>query len=152
MTGPSLVNSTAMFAPKEPVATVAPRLRNSSTSTSIRRLASSGAAAAMNDGRRPLRVSPYRVNWLTTSTSPLVSATERFMWPLSSAKMRRCHSLEASLTAAWSSSPWVTPTRQHRPGPISPTTRPSTRTRASEARCTSALTGPAYEWRHPDPA
>ena len=58
VTGPSLMSSTAMSAPKEPVATVAPRRRSSSTSTSIRRFASSGAAAAMNDGRRPLRVSP----------------------------------------------------------------------------------------------
>ena len=58
VTGPSLVSSTAMWAPKEPVATVAPRRRNSATSSSISRAASSGAAASMNDGRRPLRVSP----------------------------------------------------------------------------------------------
>ena len=58
VTGPSLVSSTAMFAPNEPVATVAPRRRSSATNSSIRRAASSGGAAAMNDGRRPLRVSP----------------------------------------------------------------------------------------------
>ena len=58
VTGPSLVSSTAMLAPKEPVATVAPKRRSSVTSSSISRAASSGAAAATNDGRRPLRVSP----------------------------------------------------------------------------------------------
>ncbi len=58
VTGPSLVNSTAIWAPKTPVATVAPRRRSSATSSSIRRAATSGAAAATNDGLRPLRVSP----------------------------------------------------------------------------------------------
>ena len=35
----------------------------------------------MKPGRRPWRTSAYRVNWLTTSSSPPTSETERFVRP-----------------------------------------------------------------------
>ena len=69
VTGPSATSSMAMSAPNDPVATsspwacAAPR-RPASTSGS----ATGPGAAADQLGRRPLRVSAYRVNWLTTST------------------------------------------------------------------------------------
>ena len=46
-------------------------------------------AAATNDGRRPLRTSPSRVNWETASTAPPASAIARFIAPSPSGKMRR---------------------------------------------------------------
>ena len=58
VTGPSLVSSTAIMAPNEPVATVAPRVRSSATRSSIRAAAWSGAAAPKNEGRRPRLMSP----------------------------------------------------------------------------------------------
>src|SRR5581483_10443689 len=62
------------------------------------------------------------------------------MTPSASAKTRRFHTLSASRRAAPSSSAWVTPTRTHRPRPISPTTSPSMRTRAPVTRWTRART------------
>ena len=55
-----------MSAPKTPVATCAPRMRNEATKASISGSLIARGAAALQDGRRPLRVSAYRVNWLTT--------------------------------------------------------------------------------------
>jgi len=126
--------------PKE--ATSAPRRRSSSPTASTRGSATSGGAAASQLGRRPRLVSPYNVNWLTSSTALVVSATEQFMTPLSSSMMRRFQMRSASLTARAGVSSWVTPTSTHRPGPMSPTAvRPrSTVTRARLTRCTSART------------
>ena len=57
VTGPSLRISTAMSVRNRPVCTGAPTRRSSSTITSINGSATSGRAAAMNDGRRPREVS-----------------------------------------------------------------------------------------------
>lgn len=58
VTGPSFTSDTAMSAPKRPVATVAPSARSASTTACTSGSACSGRAAAIHDGRRPLRVSP----------------------------------------------------------------------------------------------
>ena len=55
VTGPSLVNQTCMSAPKTPVATSAPSRRNEETNASIRGSLIARGAAALHDGRRPLR-------------------------------------------------------------------------------------------------
>src|SRR5690606_25214001 len=55
--------------------------------------------------------------------------------------MRRLASLVASFTASASPSWWVTPTSASRPGPMAPTTSPSTVTDASRTRCTTDRTG-----------
>ncbi len=83
MTGPSFTSSTSMCAPNDapPDADTrgAPaRAANAST----RSAATSGAAAAVHDGRRPLRTSPYSVNCDTTRTSPPTSASARFILPV----------------------------------------------------------------------
>ena len=36
----------------------------------------------MNEGRRPRRTSPCRVNWETSKSAPPVSRSERFIKPL----------------------------------------------------------------------
>jgi hypothetical protein len=41
-------------------------------------------------------VSPYSVNWLTTSSSAPMSADARFITPASSSNTRKVHSLPAS--------------------------------------------------------
>src|SRR5262245_2947629 len=79
VTGPSLTNSTCIIAWNSPVATTRPAERNSLTTPSYVARAMSGEAASSNDGRRPLRMSPYSVNCETTSTAPPTSATERSM-------------------------------------------------------------------------
>ena len=60
----------------------------------------SGAAAAEKLGRLPLRQSAARVNWLTASTPPPVSRTDRFIRPAASSKMRKLATLRASSSAS----------------------------------------------------
>ena len=55
--GPSLTEETCIRAPKTPVDTIAPRRRNSATTSSTSGSATSPGAASDQDGRRPLRVS-----------------------------------------------------------------------------------------------
>jgi hypothetical protein len=57
VTGPSFTKLTRIMAPKRPVATSAPADRNWATTRSTRVLATSGAAALIKEGRRPLLVS-----------------------------------------------------------------------------------------------
>src|SRR5690606_4931206 len=91
-------------------------------------------AAAVQLGLRPFRVSPYSVNWLTTSSGAFTSEHD-----FSSSRIRRPHSFEASFRAFPGSSSWVTPTRTISPGPsIAPTIRPSTDTLAWLTRWTTA--------------
>ncbi len=66
VTGPSLTSSTAMYAPKTPVCTRAPNAHSASVNTAINGSATAEGAAAFQDGLRPLAVSAYSVNWLTT--------------------------------------------------------------------------------------
>src|SRR5664279_906262 len=97
VTGPSLTNATSMCAPNAPVATGLPAARaKASTNASNAGFAISGAAAPDHDGRLPLRVDACSVNWLTASTSPPTSRTDRFITPASSSKMRMSTILRAS--------------------------------------------------------
>jgi hypothetical protein len=80
------------------------------------------------------------VNWLTISTSPVVSATERFMTPSSSGITRKFQIRSASFSAVASVSVWVAPTSTHSPRPMLPTTSPATVTCALATRCTSPRT------------
>ena len=64
--GPTFTLSTSILVRNWPVSTCAPRRRNASMNAVTRGSATSAGAAAVQLGRRPLRVSPYRVNWLTT--------------------------------------------------------------------------------------
>ena len=66
--GPSFVSETRMSAPNRPVSTVAPSARSCATTSSTSGSATSPGAAAFQVGRRPLRASPYSVNWLITSS------------------------------------------------------------------------------------
>src|SRR5207248_3786297 len=77
VTGPLFTSSTSIMAWNCPVSQRRPAARILSTKYSYSRLASSGLAAASNDGRLPRRTSPYRVNCETTSTAPSNSCTER---------------------------------------------------------------------------
>src|SRR5690606_16473272 len=132
--GPSLVNATDIRAPNTPVSTRAPKARNSSTTWSTRGSATGPGAAACHVGRRPLRASPYNVNWLTTNSGAPTSEHD-----FSSSKIRSVHSFRASLAASAGPSVWVTPTSASRPGSsIAPTTFPSTVTEAWLTRCTTA--------------
>src|SRR5918996_5541987 len=93
----------------------------------------------MKLGRLPLRTSAQSVNWLTTSTPPRMSRTERFILPASSSKIRRFATLRARSSASPSPSPCSTPSSTRRPRPMAPTTRSPTVTLASLTRCTSAF-------------
>src|SRR5438094_8105104 len=90
VTGPSFTSSTSIIAPNSPVATctplAAPRSLISATNRSYSGTASSGGAASMKLGRRPLVTSPYSVNCDTTSTPPLPPTSEsaRFILPSAS--------------------------------------------------------------------
>src|SRR3954454_9682131 len=66
--GPSLTDATRMSAPKTPRSTRAPRAVSSAQTASYQGSDTGPGAAACQVGRRPLRASPYRVNWLTTRT------------------------------------------------------------------------------------
>src|SRR5512132_2621272 len=60
------------------------------------------------------------------------------MRPSASAKIRSALTFSASRSQIASSSSWVTPSSTSIPGPLAPTTSPSTRTAARLTRCTSA--------------
>ena len=111
VTGPSLTSATCMSAPNRPVSTCAPRSRSTVTTCCTRGSATGPGAAAFQVGRRPLRVSPYSVNWLMTSSGAPVSAADR-----SPSRIRSSCTLAASRAALSSVSAWVTPTSTHRPG------------------------------------
>lgn len=78
-----------MCSRKEPVRTLAPREARAAANCSTFPPATSGGAALIHEGRRPRLVSPYRVNCGTTTTSPRMSSSDRFIFPSSSSKMRR---------------------------------------------------------------
>src|SRR5699024_4877518 len=132
--GPSLVRSTDICAPNTPVATSAPSSRNSLTTASTSGSATVPGAAACHVGRRPLRASPSRVNWLITSRGAPRSEQD-----FSPSRIRSVHSFLASVAACSTVSVWVAPTRTISPGPvICPTTSPSTATDACDTRCATA--------------
>src|SRR5215207_1369609 len=135
VTGPSLTRATCIIAPKTPVSTCAPRSRSAVTTASTSGSATGPGAAADQVGRRPLRASPYRVNWLITSSGAPMSAADR-----SSRRMRSSCSLRAMVTAVSAESLWVTPSSTSRPGPISPMTVPSTVTLADSTLVATART------------
>src|ERR1700727_1451328 len=134
VTGPSLTRATFMSAPNLPVSTRAPSARNSATTASTSGSATGPGAALFQVGRRPLAVSAYSVNWLTTRSGAFRSEQD-----FSPSRMRSPHSLAASFLAFSAVSSWVTPTRTRSPGPsIAPMTAPSTQTLASLTRCATA--------------
>src|SRR5580693_2346979 len=134
VTGPSLRRATFILAPKTPVSTWAPRSRRADTTAPTRGSATGPGAAADQDGRRPLDRSAYSVNWLMTRSGALTSEQD-----FSPSRIRRPHSLAASLAASSRVSSWVTPTRTSSPGSsIAPATSPSTVTLAWLTRCTTA--------------
>ena len=128
--GPSLTSWTAISAPNRPVATVTPSDASVAANRRYSRSARSGGAAAVNPGRRPRRVSANSVNCDTTSAAPPTSSSARFVRPSSSRKIRSSAALRARSSVVASSSPGPTPSRMTSPGPIAPTTSPSTRTSA----------------------
>src|SRR6266542_1895270 len=141
VTGPSPADSMVISAPKRPVAVLTPPAPSRSATAATSGAACSGRAAATNEGLRPLRVSPYKVNWLTTRAPPPDSTTERFILPSASSNTRSVATLSAS-QAAWADpSSWVTPTSTSRPAPISPATSVFTSTRAHATLETTARTG-----------
>jgi hypothetical protein len=93
VTGPSLISSTAIRAPKRPVSTWNPALRRPSASASTSGSATSGGAAGSKDGRRPLASEAARVNWETTRNAAPAAAASRFILPSASAKTRSPESL-----------------------------------------------------------
>src|SRR5271165_5611680 len=120
VTGPSLISSTCMWAPNLPVSTSAPCRRSACANASISGSATAPGAAAFHDGRRPLAVSAYNVNWLITMIGALMSAADR-----SSSRILSCQSFSASRWALPISSSWVIPTNASSPwllGRIDPTT------------------------------
>lgn len=120
VTGPSLATSTSMSAPNSPVWTAMPRARTAAMKRSMRGMATGGGAASVNDGRRPLRASPSRVNCETISiVPPSTSDSARFIFPASSSKPRRPTSFPASHSASAGVSPSPTPSRTISPGPTS---------------------------------
>ena len=126
-------DSTRMLAPNRPVSTRAPRL-----ASSARRPRPVARRPARGRGRPPrpaaLRVSPYNVNWLTTSTAaPVVG---RAALARAGSAARHLAGQRRGLLAV---SAWVTPTSTSRPAPIAAHTSPSTVTEASVTRCTTAL-------------
>src|SRR5665213_2627175 len=49
----------------------------------------------MKFGRLPFRSSAYSVNWLTTSTRPPISLSDKFIFPSESSKIRICVTFSA---------------------------------------------------------
>src|SRR5229473_372207 len=121
-----------------PVATVTPSPSSALLNSSYSRAACSGGAAEMKLGRRCPRASPYKVNCETTRAAPFTSSSDRFIFPCSSAKMRRFATFSASEAATAGESSRPTPSSTINPAPISPVTRPSTVTLARLTRCTTA--------------
>ena len=111
--GPSFTSETRMCAPNAPVCTRAPSSRSTAQNSSTTGSATGPGAAADQPGRRPLLVSAYRVNWLTTSTGAPRSEAE-----VSSARMRSPQIFVASRRACSAPSPCVTPSRTSRPGSL----------------------------------
>src|SRR5688572_27161522 len=127
-----------------PVATGNGTARNSLTTSSYSARAVSGAAAASNEGRRPLRTSPKSVNCETTSTAAPISATERSMGlPASPSNTRMSRILPATYFTSSGPSSRPMPRSTRRPRAISPVTRSPTRTRAEVTRWTTARTSVA---------
>src|SRR5437762_2895929 len=134
------------MAPNSPVSTrvplPAPRSLSSATNRSYKGIATSGGAASMKLGRRPLLASPYSVNCDTTSTAPPTSASARFIFPSASPNSRSPRILSAVQARRSSVSVGAKPARTKNPTPIDPVTRPSTRTAARDTRCNTTRTLP----------
>lgn len=100
----------------------------------IRGSATSGEAALTNEGRRPFRVSAYKVNWLTRSISELVSMADRLNLPSSSANILRLAIFSLKYTDSSLLSPWPMPRNTTNPFPIELTSLPSTVREALDTR------------------
>src|SRR2546430_7211896 len=145
VTGPSFTSSTSIMAPNSPVSTrvpvPAPRSRSSATNRSYSGIATSGGAASMKLGRRPLPASPYSVNCDTTSTPPCTSASARFILPAGSLNKRNPRILSAIQGRRSSVSAGADPASTRNPPPVDPGTRAPPPTAAPGTRCRANLTG-----------
>lgn len=98
-----------------------------------------GGAERINEGRSPFFVIAWRVNWLTSKTSPPTSSREWFIFPSESLKIRiRRVFLQIHWISSFAS-PASMPTNNNKPRPISPQTAPSTFTSARRTRCNRIL-------------
>ncbi len=143
VTGPSLTSLTCIMAPKRPVATSAPAACSwlTSRSTSARQ-----PPGRRLDERRP--AAPGRVGVQRELADDQYGQAQFGRGDGSYCRPRpgkggSARSSAASRSAASWSSWQPTPTSAHRPGPIWPTTSPSTLTDASETRCRSPRTAPS---------
>src|SRR5204863_2783270 len=148
VTGPSFTSSTSIIAPNSPVSMTvplpAPRSFRSATNRSYKGIATSGGAASMKLGRRPLLESPYRVNCDTTSNAPPTSASARFIFPWASPNTRSPRIFSAIQARLASPSDGANPARTRNPAPIFPVTLPATRTSARRTRWRTTLTPPSH--------
>src|SRR6266540_3151484 len=143
VTGPSFTSSTSIIAPNSTATPLAAaRSRSEVKNRSYKAAATSGGAASVKLGRRPLRASPYSVNWETTRTAPRTWARSRFILPSASPKSRKPRIFSAIQSRATSESVGANPASTRNPAPILPATRPSTRTSARETRWRTTLTRP----------
>ena len=123
--GAVVTSSTSICAPNKPDSTG--REDRSERIASISRnkgSALSGRAAASKPGRFPFCASPYRVNCETTRIPPPTSATDRFIFPASSSKIRSLTIFSAIQATAALSSPWPKPANTSSPRPIPPRSSP----------------------------
>ena len=104
-----------------------------------------GGAAAAKLGRLPALQSAASVNWLTSNRPPALPwpstfCTLWFILPFSSLKTRNFNILANRRSAVSCVSCGSAQTNTSRPCPMAPTVRPSTVTRASRTRCSTAFT------------
>ena len=132
-------SSTFMSAPNRPFSTTSTWVLHLSIKCLYRDSAIWGAPAFIKLGLFPLRQSAYRVNWLTTRSSPSTSSSDRLVFPFSSSNIRRRQILSAIFSAICRVSPSATPNSIRNPLPILPNNSPSTVTLACVTRCTTAL-------------
>lgn len=106
VTGPSLIKLTCISAPNTPVCICLPMSwLNCCIICSYNSIACSGRAAWINEGRLPLAVLAWSVNWLTNNIFPSISLMLWFILPCWSEKIRRLTILDDSQTTSSSVSP-----------------------------------------------
>ena len=135
------MSSTFIIAPNTPSWTSMPVFRNSLATSSKIGFAMLLGAAAVNPGLRPLRVSAYRVNWLTSRTAPCISLSEcsKLDSPCVALNTRIFTVLLTRYLMSACSSSCVMPTRIINPRCICPVVLPSTVTFAWVTRCITNL-------------
>ena len=94
----------------------------------------------MNEGRRPLLVSAYSVNWLTTRSCASISSAEYANRSSVSGNILRLTDFFTRYSASCSVSPLLMPMKTTSPDPIEPTVSSPTETLACFTRWMSART------------